>query len=591
MIPVTSVHRDLRVQPPSRLRPSLTPAAERLIRDAAQRGPVVYALRRTRLWRMDLRALDQALVRAGLPRPRGDALRWLDDPPAPLAPDAQIVPLSLLWGAWPFRAAPGRLDRWAGDDEDPGLLRALVGALGRGGRARVLAGAPLDPAERSGASWAELARLLDARISAARQAAAGPIRVSAATLRARALADPRVQACAAEGDAAEARRRYTAIAADPIPGSMDVSLRVVMVAMRRIFEGFEVDEAGVEALRAAAAQGPLLLAPAHRSHLDYLLILKLLIERDLAPPTVAAGQNLAFFPLSWIMRTGNAFFIRRSQTLEGLSGAVLSAYLTQLVQHGQSLKIYLEGGRTRTGRVGEARLGLLSIAADAAVSGAAPGLRLVPLSVGYERVLEAGAVTAELEGRPKRPEGLHSLVSAASLLWRRDNHGYVNVQIGAPIRVADFLAAHGYGRPGQGPERKAAIAALGAYTMAQVRALTALTPTALLAAALVDAPADAALPWADLTARARALAADARARGARLCVAGGPVDDNANLTRAAALLTREGVLTVEGAGADRRVRAVAARGTLLRYYANLAEGALGDVRISSTHGGHPCPST
>ena len=94
-------------------------------------------------------------------------------------------------------------------------------------------------------------------------------------------------------------------------------------------------------------------APAHRSHLDYLLLLKLLIERDLAPPTVAAGQNLAFFPLSWIMRTCYAFFIRRSQGLDGLYGAVLSAYLTQLHQ----LRL-LDGHVPGGGALGQAPRGL-----------------------------------------------------------------------------------------------------------------------------------------------------------------------------------------------------------------------------------------
>lgn len=571
-----SLHTDLRLRRPERGWPTLSPAVEARIRDAARRGPVVYALRRTRLARLELRLLDRALRRAALPRPEAGSVLWLDGPPVPLPAGAMLVPLSLLWGAWPFRGAPGPLDRALGDADDPGLLRAIGGALGPGGRARVLAGEALEPEQWSGMPWDELVRQLDARVAGARLAAAGPTLLTGPALRGRVLADPRVRASAAEASGERrARRLYDALAADPIPGSMDLSLRVVMIAMRRIFRGFEVDEAGLENLRAAAARGPVLLAPAHRSHADYLLILKLLIERDIAPPTVAAGQNLAFFPLSWIMRTGNAFFIERKQKLEGLYGAVLSAYLTALLEQGQALKIYLEGGRTRDGLVGEARLGLLSVAADAAVSGAAPELQLVPMSVGYERVLEASAVTAELEGRPKRAEGLHSLASAASLLWRRDDHGYVNVQIGAPVDVAAFLAQRGYTRPDQGQRRKEAISALGAHVMAQVRALTALTPTALLAAALVQAPASPDLPWAKLCAAARVLAAGARTRGARLSTAGGAVDDDANLERAAALLAREGALVIEGDGPERRVRAVAGRGVLLRYYANLAAGATG----------------
>lgn len=83
MITQTSVHGDLQLQPPARLLPSLTPAAERRIREAAQRGPIVYALRRTRLSWLEQPALDRALGRPGLPRPRGDALIWLDGPPPP----------------------------------------------------------------------------------------------------------------------------------------------------------------------------------------------------------------------------------------------------------------------------------------------------------------------------------------------------------------------------------------------------------------------------------------------------------------------------------------------------------------------------
>lgn len=57
----TSVHDDLRVRRPDRFSRSLAQEVEGSIWDAARRGPVAYALRRTRLSWLELRTLDRLL--------------------------------------------------------------------------------------------------------------------------------------------------------------------------------------------------------------------------------------------------------------------------------------------------------------------------------------------------------------------------------------------------------------------------------------------------------------------------------------------------------------------------------------------------
>ena len=124
-----------------------------------------------------------------------------------------------------------------------------------------------------------------------------------------------------------------------------------------MFSAIEVDEAGIERLRELAKEGTLVLLPSHKSHMDYLALAWVLYRHKLQLPLIAAGDNLNFFPVGAIFRRAGAFFIRRSFAGDRLYAAVVDAYVRRLIKDGAPLEFFLEGGRSRTGKLLPPKLG------------------------------------------------------------------------------------------------------------------------------------------------------------------------------------------------------------------------------------------
>ena len=69
------------------------------------------------------------------------------------------------------------------------------------------------------------------------------------------------------------------------------------------------------------------------------------------PPHIVAGINLNLPLVGTLLRRGGAFFIRRSIRGNMLYSVVLGQYIAQLVSGGYSMAYFVEGGRSRTGRL------------------------------------------------------------------------------------------------------------------------------------------------------------------------------------------------------------------------------------------------
>ncbi len=166
-----------------------------------------------------------------------------------------------------------------------------------------------------------------------------------------------------------------------------------------MFSAVEVDEPGLERLREHAKEGTLVLLPSHKSHMDYLVLAWVLYRHKLPLPLVAAGDNLNFFPVGPIFRRAGAFFIRRSFSGDRLYAAVVDAYVRRLIKDGSPLEFFLEGGRSRTGKLLSPKLGLLSIVVDAALGVPTRTTWFCPVSIGYERFVEEKAFVRESQRR------------------------------------------------------------------------------------------------------------------------------------------------------------------------------------------------
>jgi glycerol-3-phosphate O-acyltransferase len=500
-----------------------------------------------------------------------------------------LVPLTVIWGRRPVRPPKGPLglfDPLLGDQDEPRLFRRVWQVLRHARRSLALVCEPVDlqdfiAEQPPGTDEVEaLDRSLLERIEGERRVRIGPRRAHPIEIRRRVLSSAPVKeairrrASSSSTPVSKVRRRtlreLKRMQASMTPRGMLRGSWMVRQVWKRIFTGFEVDEAGVTRFRQRGTQGPLLFLPTHRSHIDYLLMSDLCVARGLLPPHIAAGINLSFWPVGWIFRTGGAFFIKRRIQGDDLYAALLRAYVAAIIKEGHNIEVFIEGTRSRTGRVLPPKLGLLSVLADIAATENVPPMHVVPVSIGYERVVECSSLTGELTGGKKQAESVGGVLRAARVL--KQNYGYVNVQFAEPIEVRSFLAGRGYDSAETLPEvRRKAILALGYHTSSTNSEITAVTPTSLCCAALL-APGTRGVQH-DALRRTLKLFGDAgRVAGARFVDSMWPDDecplDDEAIGYAVDLLAQDGAVKVVGKG-DETVYVVENQARIpLEFYKN-----------------------
>ena len=59
---------------------------------------------------------------------------------------------------------------------------------------------------------------------------------------------------------------------------------------KKLFEGIDVDPAGIAKVREWARKGPVIYVPSHKSHIDYFVLNYVLFDYHVHTPRIAAGQ-------------------------------------------------------------------------------------------------------------------------------------------------------------------------------------------------------------------------------------------------------------------------------------------------------------
>jgi glycerol-3-phosphate O-acyltransferase len=225
----------------------------------------------------------------------------------------------------------------------------------------------------------------------------------------------------------------------------------------------------------------------HRSNVDYVLITWLVADRSAL--SYAVGEWARVWPLSALIRSMGAYFIRRNSR-NALYRKVLARYVQMATEEGTTQAIFPEGGLSLDGRVGPARLGLLSYLVD----GFQPGGRdvvFVPVGLGYDRVLEddilvataaaraAGDTRARFRAAPLRIAG--QAMAYVFSRWRRRSRGFGTAAagFGAPVSLSAWIADHGRD-----------VEALGRDLMARIAAVVPVLPVPLVAHALASGVRD-----------------------------------------------------------------------------------------------------
>ncbi|MCG8312280.1 MAG: glycerol-3-phosphate 1-O-acyltransferase PlsB [Pseudomonadales bacterium] len=445
--------------------------------------PVLYVLKNKSL--SDLLVLDQECKHLGLPRPT-DGLEYfnfkertaslfLAEPrsafnrkpiiqsvPKKLLStvetvaknedaDIQLVPVSIFWGRVPDKEnSIFKLlfsDSWA----VPGFFRKLLIILVQGRATLVNFSDPISikqtisDAQSSELTVRKVSRVLRVHFRRIRETIIGPDLSHRRTIVNAVLRKPAVvKAIEDEAQRSDKPKRKAAsnarvyaeeIAADYSHHVIRIYEVVLTWLWNKLYDGVSIT--GMDRLHKVATDNEVIYVPCHRSHIDYLLMSYVLFKNRIVPPHIAAGINLNLPILGKILRHGGAFFLRRSFKGNRLYTAVFNEYVNEVFDRGFSVEYFIEGGRSRTGRLLQPRPGMISMTVRSFLRTRRRQFVFVPIYFGYEKVLEGGTYVGELSGKTKKKESLWDIFRTLRKI--RGTFGRVHVNFGEPIHLNDML--------------------------------------------------------------------------------------------------------------------------------------------------------
>jgi len=524
------------------VKPEVKPEAALAAIGAQQAAPVCYIFERRSA--VDVAVLENLCIRQGLPRPRGrivgrgksevraaiplQSSRGFFDarierrPPAELfrlaevlradpSLDVRLVPVAVYWGRAPEKEGSWLRLMLSENWVLTGSFRKFLQVLFNGRFTLIEIGEPTSLRallDLNGTATAtqvsRLTRLQRAAFRKQRAARIGPDLSHRRTIVTQVLKTRAVRAAVAnEARSKQLSRRDALLSAQKYVEEIAANYSHVFINLmegtlrrlwNRLYDGVTFSHA--ETLRQIGPDCEVVFVPCHRSHMDYLLLSYVIYKQGYAVPHIAAGINLNIPVVGRFLRKGGAFFLRRSFAGNALYTAVFMKYLAVIMGRGHSIEYFIEGGRSRTGRLLQPKTGMLSMTVRSYLRDPRRPVVFLPVYFGYERIVEAGTYIGELSGREKQKESIGDLVRALGVL--REKFGRVHVNLGAPIQLDELLANHvadwqsrGIDDEGRAPWVAPVIDDLAQRIMRNINAAAAVTPINLLAVTLLAMPRQA----------------------------------------------------------------------------------------------------
>lgn len=421
--------------------------------------------------------------------------------------EADVAPVSLFFGR-----APGRERSWfrlmvAEDWDIGGRFRKLLSLLINGRNLLTLFADPISLQESLGDARdirlgpRRLWRQLRAQFRNQRTATIGPDLSHRRTIVAQVLRTEAVRTAVREEmrsknlsrrDALKAARGYAFEIAANYSHPFVVFMSGLLGRLwNKLYDG--VDLANFSNLESVSEGNEIVYVPCHRSHMDYLLLSYVVFHKGFAVPHIAAGINLNMPGVGPLLRRGGAFFLRRSFSGNALYSAVFVKYLGLMMARGHSIEYFIEGGRSRTGRLLQPKTGMLAMTVRSYLRQPTRPVVFVPVYFGYERLVEGSTYVGELSGRPKEKESVLTMFRALPALRKR--FGKVYVSFGEPLSLDEKILQHDpdwtrrpSGDADQPPWFKPLVSDLAASIMTRINSAAAVTPVNLLGLVLLATP-------------------------------------------------------------------------------------------------------
>jgi len=366
--------------------------------------------------------------------------------------DIQLVPVTVMVGQRPSVDSGFTRIIFSENWEFAGQLRRLFSTLVNGRRTFVQFSRPISLQElaREGldapVALRKVSRILRVHFKRVRTAAIGPDLSHRRTVVNKIVNSPAVRAAIGEKarrdsiSTEKARRQaieYTReIAANYSYSSIMVAVMFVSWFWNRIYNGIKINH--FRSFPHQALGHEVIYVPCHRSHIDYILLSYLVHKNGSVPPHIAAGINLNLPIIGSWLRRGGAFYLRRTFRSHKLYAAVFYEYLSTIQSQGVSIEYFIEGTRSRTGRLLPPRAGMLAMSVRSYLNAPVRPIMFQPVYIGYERLVEGDSYTTELSGKAKRSERLSDLTKVFGIL--RHNYGEAHVSLGEPIYLDELLS-------------------------------------------------------------------------------------------------------------------------------------------------------
>ncbi|MEA2003100.1 MAG: glycerol-3-phosphate 1-O-acyltransferase [Actinomycetota bacterium] len=426
--------------------------------------------------------------------------------------DPLLIPLRISW--LPSKKGGKRTVGWRdlltlGDPRDPDPVRQYVTWQMKPNRCRIVIGEPTrasavrkaweDPTSRGRAEGTGLAEFAALRAWIRLERAERQLRGSKYKVpkfpRESLIEHPTFTAgvakLAQESDtsyqamAFRTRRYAKEIAATHSPYVIDLVTGAIRWLISKAYTELDYDNDELSALYAMSQNHPLVFLPSHKSNFDHLVLQYVLHQNELPPNHTAGGINMNFFPIGPILRRSGVFFIRREFRDNEPYKFVLRRYVDYLLEKRFPMEWYIEGGRSRSGKLRAPRFGMLAYVIDSYARGSAEDIVIIPVSIAYDQIQDVGAYASEQAGGAKESESLGWLVNTIRGLRRRS--GAIHLRFGAPISLKGFVALQDDLPDDPDDTRNPVIPKLAFEVAVRLNEVTPITPTSLVTLALLSA--------------------------------------------------------------------------------------------------------